>query len=395
MRTPPVEVGSRVELDAVDLVAGGDAIARISGFPVFVPSLYPGDRARVEIVEVKSGFARGVVEDLLFAGPQRRTLPCPIAGECGGCDWTELRLDYQLDAKRRILLDSLRRVGKFEPDALPSLAVHPSPLNYRLRSRLHFANDDRRPGFFAMRTNRVVPLSSECEVVGPQTLHHLADLENIAKGEPGGGSIETFENGADFAASVTGNEEDAAEVEIDVAGFHYELSTAAFFQVNRHLLTTMIRTVSEIAEGTKRKKTAFDLYAGAGFFTLPLAKMFEEVFSVEASPSGHRFAKRNTAAYPNVRLDGRTVEAFLRGTRRKADFVFVDPPRAGIHSSVSDAIGESAAETVCYLSCDPVTFARDASRLSRRGWKLTRLHLLDLFPNTHHIETLSSFERAS
>src|SRR5512140_1158151 len=202
MRTPPVEVGSRVELDAVDLVAGGDAIARLSGFPVFVPSLYPGDRARVEIVEVKSGFARGVVDELLAPGPQRRALPCPIATECGGCDWTELRLDYQLEAKKRILSDSLRRVGKLDPDSLPPLAVHPSPLNYRLRSRLHFSDDERRPGFFAMRTNRVVPLAPECEVVGPQTLRHLGDLENLAKEEESGGSIETFENGSDFAASI-------------------------------------------------------------------------------------------------------------------------------------------------------------------------------------------------
>lgn len=395
MRTPPVELGSRIELEAVDLVAGGDSIARVSGFPVFVPALYPGDRARVEIVEVKSGFARGVVDEILVAGPQRRSLPCPIATECGGCDWTELRLDHQIEAKKRILLDSLRRVGKYDVDALPPLVVHPSPLNYRLRSRLHFAADDRRPGFFATRTNRVVPLSDQCEVVGPLTIRHLSDLESLAAGEDGGGSIETFENGAVFSASIAGDESDAAEVTIDVAGFHYELSTASFFQVNRHLLTTMIETVTGIAAATKHRKTAFDLYAGAGFFTLPLAKLFDEVFSVEAAPSGHRFAKRNTAAFPNVRLDGRTVEAFLRGTRRKADFVFVDPPRAGLHPSVSDAIGESAAETVCYLSCDPVTFARDASRLSRRGWKLTRLHLLDLFPNTHHVETLSSFERAS
>src|SRR6476620_10109318 len=99
--------------------------------------LVAGGVARVRLVEVKKGFAKADLAELVTPSPWRRSMPCPIANECGGCDWTSLRLDKQLEAKQRILTESLRRIGKIDPATLPPIAIHPSPLNYRLRSRLH------------------------------------------------------------------------------------------------------------------------------------------------------------------------------------------------------------------------------------------------------------------
>src|SRR5687768_3660006 len=154
------------------LVAGGAAMARVDGFPVFAVNVFPGDVARVELFEVKKGYARADLVELVTPGPWRRAAPCPVAGECGGCDWTALRLDKQLEAKRQILLESLRRIGKIT-DA-PEITLHPSPLNYRLRSRLH--RDGDAVGFYAMRSNRVVPLAEECEVVGLETAHVIPSV---------------------------------------------------------------------------------------------------------------------------------------------------------------------------------------------------------------------------
>src|SRR5687767_14116609 len=169
----------------------------------------------------------------------RRAEPCPVAQECGGCDWTALRLDLQLDAKREILLESIRRVGKMDPAALPEIRVHASPLNYRLRSRLQVENGEL--GFFALGTHRVVPLPAACEVVGPAVISHLEALRERAK-RLDQGEIETLENSARFVTQP------GQTLTLDVEGFRFDISTETFFQVNRHLLSTLLRLVRETAE---------------------------------------------------------------------------------------------------------------------------------------------------
>lgn len=366
-----MQVGDVITITAGSLVAGGAALARVDGFPIFATNVFPGDVARVELFEVKKGFARADLVELITPGPWRRAAPCPIANECGGCDWTALRLDKQLEAKRGILLESLRRIGKIN-DA-PEITIHPSALNYRLRSRLH--RDGDAIGFYAMRSNRVVPLAPECEVVGVETA--------MAAAFESGGAADAVQIWELDGQLIT-----AGELTID----GYRLSTDAFFQVNRHLLQTMLRLVSGHASRVKNKQTAIDLYAGVGFFSAPLARMFERVIAVEGSPVSARYARQNLPGNAKV------IEAPVERHAQKlpeADFVFLDPPRAGTRQEVIRSIGQRTKEIIAYLSCDPVTFSRDASRLIASGWRLSTLDLLDLFPNTHHVETLSSFERAS
>src|SRR4051794_1406950 len=375
-----MNAGDEITVTPTELVAGGAAIARIDGFPIFATNVYPGDVAVVRLLEVKKGFAHADLVRVVEASPFRRAMPCPVANECGGCDWTALRLDKQLEAKQRILTESLRRIGKIDPATLPPIAIHPSPLNYRLRSRLH--RDGDKVGFYAMRTNDVVPLPRECEVVGVQTREHPREGE-------------TWE--------VDGRLITAGELMID--GYH--VTTDSFFQVNRHLLGTMRELVMKLAArvsgvGSRRlenadgptpdsRKTAIDLYSGVGFFSRPLAELFETVTAIEGSAAAHECAKRNVPA--NVMLVNAPVEWWVERMPR-ADFVFLDPPRSGARRNVIDAIADRTNAMVCFLACDPVTFARDASRLIASGWRLASLDLIDLFPNTHHVETLASFERA-
>ncbi|MBV9067588.1 MAG: class I SAM-dependent RNA methyltransferase [Acidobacteria bacterium] len=382
-----MNAGDEITITPTELVAGGAAIARVDGFPIFATNVYPGDVAVVRLLEVKKGFAHADLVRVIEPSPFRRAMPCPVASECGGCDWTALRLDKQLEAKQRILTESLRRIGKIDPATLPPIAIHPSPLNYRLRSRLH--RDGDKVGFYAMRTNDVVPLPRECEVVGAQTREHPREGE-------------TWEVDGKLVA----------EGEMVIDGYH--VTTDAFFQVNRHLLGTMRELVTKLAmrvsgvgcpvsENANQdpsdprpptpgsRTTALDLYSGVGFFTRPLAELFEHVTAIEGAEAAHECAKRNVPA--NVTLVNAPVEWWVNRMPR-ADFVFLDPPRSGARRNVIDAIAERATAMVCFLACDPVTFARDASRLIASGWRLASLDLLDLFPNTHHVETLASFERA-
>ena len=364
-----MRAGDTLTLTPTELVAGGDALAKIDGFPVFASNVFPGDVARVRLYEVKKGFAKGELVELVTPSPWRRAMPCPVANECGGCDWTALRLDKQLEAKRRILTESLRRIGKFDVAALPEIAVHPSPLNYRLRSRLH--RDGDAVGFYAMRSNRVVPLARECEVVGVETARRPVEGEQW-----------------ELANEIV---RDERELTLTVNEFTYRLHTRAFFQVNRHLLGTMLRLVSAHASRVQSRKTAVDLYGGVGFFTLPIARLFERVTMIEGSPLSAHYARMNVP--PHVKVIAAPVEGKMH-TLPDVDFTFLDPPRAGTRREVISTIAERTKEIIAYLSCDPVTFSRDASRLIASGWRLASLDLLDLFPNTHHVETLSSFERA-
>jgi len=404
MRTPPVVVNDRVVVEPVDLVAGGASISKIQGFAVFTHGIYPGDEARVVIREVKKNHANAEVEELLRPGPLRRTLPCPVASECGGCDWTSLRLDYQLAFKQKILTDSLARIGRFDPAGLPSIRIHPSPLNYRIRSRLH-RDETGQVGFYAFRSHKIVPLPEECEVVGPEVIARLRMITDTAAANDAA-SILTFENGSDLVVDLTQSASDDDEEQTTQSGqgsrttiaagpFRYTLSTTSFFQVNRHLLGRLINLVTSIAENTPPRRSAIDLYSGVGFFTLPLSRVFQRVVAVERSPGSAPLAALNSRPYPNIECVTDSVEDYLqRQKRRRFDFVMVDPPRAGVRTAVLDSMDRMSPRTICYLSCDPVTFSRDSAHLSRRGWILQTLDLIDLFPNTHHIETLASFRRA-
>ncbi len=185
--------------------------------------------------------------------------------------------------------------------------------------------------------------------------------------------------------------DDVREIAIDVDRYHFRLSTDVFFQVNRHLLATMLRLVRGHAERTVDRRRAVDLYAGVGFFTAPFAEVFERVVGVEGSGVAHHWALANAAA--NVEAVHAPIETWI-GNLPGAAFIFLDPPRSGAKPNVIDAIAKRAREVICFLACDPVTFARDANRLTASGWRLAALDLLDLFPNTHHVETLARFERA-
>jgi tRNA/tmRNA/rRNA uracil-C5-methylase (TrmA/RlmC/RlmD family) len=376
-----VNVGDEITVEPIELVAGGDALARVDGFPIFSTNIFPGDVAVVRLYEVRKGFAKASLVRIVTPSPFRRLQPCPVAGECGGCDWTALRLDKQLEAKRRILTESLRRIGKFDVTSLPPVAVHPSPLNYRIRSRLQ--TDGEKTGFYAMRSNRVVPLPVECEVVGTTTAARFGE-RRLSESK-----IQNPEPEIDLAIWELDGEliTDEREIMIRVAEFTYRLSTAAFFQVNRHLLPTLLRLMQDHARRVKTRHTAVDLYAGVGFFTVPLTRLFDRVIAIEGSPVSAKYARLNATA--------EVIEASAeRANFPKADFIFLDPPRAGARKEVVASIAKQAREMICYLSCDPVTFARDANRLIASGWRLSTLDLLDLFPNTHHVETLASFERA-
>jgi 23S rRNA (uracil1939-C5)-methyltransferase len=188
----------------------------------------------------------------------------------------------------------------------------------------------------------------------------------------------------------------------EVCGFKYRVSHLSFFQVNRFLIEELLKTVTANAHGA----LALDLYSGVGFFTLPLAKSFETVVSVDANLAATRDLYANAeAAGVTISSHNEHVEEFLRKTEEKPDFVVLDPPRAGLGAQAAEKLAELGAADIAYLSCDPSTLARDLAVLTNSPrkpkeiagpkirYEITEMHLFDLFPQTFHIETLVRLRR--
>jgi 23S rRNA (uracil1939-C5)-methyltransferase len=185
-------------------------------------------------------------------------------------------------------------------------------------------------------------------------------------------------------------------------GYTYRVSHLSFFQVNRFLIEDLLKTVTSNARGG----LALDMYAGVGFFTLPLAKAFEKVVSVDANLAATRdlYANAETAGV-SITSHNEHAEDFLKKTTEKPDFVVLDPPRAGLGAQAAEKLAELGAAEIVYLSCDPSTLARDLAVLTNSPrkpkeiagpkirYEISEMHLFDLFPQTFHIETLVRLRR--
>jgi 23S rRNA (uracil1939-C5)-methyltransferase len=170
-----------------------------------------------------------------------------------------------------------------------------------------------------------------------------------------------------------------------VGEFHFRVSHHSFFQTN----LTLLQEMQEIALGDVAGSRALDLYAGAGFFTLPLARRFERVAAVESHPASVRDLSSNVGVMgTRVRAHRKTAEQFLAVTSHNWDFAIADPPRAGLTTPVISGLLRIGAPRLVYVSCDPTTMARDLGKLCRARYRIESIHLLDLFPQTFHIETI-------
>jgi 23S rRNA (uracil1939-C5)-methyltransferase len=175
----------------------------------------------------------------------------------------------------------------------------------------------------------------------------------------------------------------------EAEGQVYRVSAGTFFQINRFLVPSMI----QLGVGERKGRLALDLYSGVGLFAVPLAQRFERVVAVESSPLSVDDLRANVPA--NVRVSSQSVEAYLSSVADtlKPDVIFVDPPRAGLGTTVSAQIDRLASRELVYVSCDPATLARDLKQLTSGGLKIAEMHLIDLFPQTFHIETCTVMRR--
>ncbi|HTA25050.1 MAG TPA: 23S rRNA (uracil(1939)-C(5))-methyltransferase RlmD [Terriglobales bacterium] len=424
-----------LQLTIEKLVYGGDGLARLPadengrGKAVFLPFVLEAEIVEASLLEQKRGFARARTDKIVQASPLRTAPKCPYFGECGGCHYQHTGYAHQLEIKVAILKENLRRIAKIELDT--DLIVHPSPeWNYRNHTRIQIRTEPEFAlGYYKFNSHQMLPVE-QCPISSPLINRALAaiwQLGRAGKMTLGVQEIEFFVNAEDSAlllqlhASNIRRQaakqivEDMKSVLPETAGISvlrrraghgseseqivslgagefvyntqrasYRVSHGAFFQVNRHLVDELVKTVTDGHSGD----IALDLYAGVGLFSKVLSQSFAQVIAVESSPTSHLDLAHNSPS--GVRTVPKTTEQFLEGVADKLrpNFVVVDPPRSGLGETVVRGLAGLGAGSMVYVSCDPATLSRDLAGLLSAGYRIQQAHVVDLFPQTYHVESV-------
>ena len=432
------------------------------GKAVFVPFVLAGETVEAVIMGEKPGFVRARPSKIIEPSPHRVPPTCPHFSHCGGCQYQHATYGHQLEIKKEILRENLRRIAKLELQC--EIQIHPSPpWNYRNRSRLQMRTQSEfTAGYFKFASHELLPVE-ECPISSPLINRGIATLwqsGRAGKAVDGVGEVEFFANADDTqlllellcapevrraAVRAWAEELSAAVPEIaGVAAFRerqkgvqeplvavgaseltyrtenagYRVGAGSFFQTNRFLADELIRIVTAGRSG----ELALDLYAGVGLFSTALACDFHHIVSVESSQTSAADLKYNLPT--NGKAIEATVEQYLGvardGTARvgsapprsldngrvrkskialpqqalpRPDLIVMDPPRGGLGDSVARAIATMAAPRLTYVSCDSSTLGRDLLPLLAAGYRVEELHLVDLFPQTYHIESVVQLVR--
>ncbi|MBX3300097.1 MAG: class I SAM-dependent RNA methyltransferase [Acidobacteria bacterium] len=382
-------VGDEIELTIERIVPRGLGLAFADGLTVFVRLAAPSDRVKVRLDEVRGRTAFGSISEIIEAGPGRRVPPCRHYGICGGCDMQHLTYEAQLAAKASIVEDCLRRLGKIESGPI---AIEPGPaeLRYRTRARWHVDLAHNAVGYLRFGSHEAVNVT-ECPVLADELADAMSEIRRDA--ETGRFLNEKAEvdaaSGSDGVSLWSPHLATAVkDVSADIGGLRYEYSAQVFFQGNAGAVPRLV----ELAIGGLSGTSALDLYCGVGLLTLPLATTFDEVTGVESSRTSVEFARRNAdrAGLGNVELRCETAIRYLDAAAgSRPDLVVLDPPRSGTERGVIEALIDVRPKQISYVSCEPSMLARDLRKLLDGGYRIDGITAIDLFPQTHHVETVA------
>lgn len=358
MRHPAayMKFGAELLLEITDVAYGGDGIARHDGRVVFVPFTIPGEKIRVRITDVRRGWARAVVRQILEPSPDRVTPPCPYFMRCGGCAYQHIAYERQLALKAHQVSETLRRIGK-----IPSPPVEPtrsSPLEYHYRNRITVHVHPPTIGFHGVKSERIVDVD-KCllaEEAVQQALTHLRSKKYLHPGP----------------ATLRANRQHAG-----------------FRQVNDGAAKILASVVIEMAE---TGASCVDAYCGTGFFARKLASNFQRILGIDWDERAITAAREDAQSQEDYRVGD--VEKLLPQTLEELpkSTVLLDPPSQGLSPAVIETLRNIQPPRLIYVSCDPATLARDIAKLSP-AYQLVRAVPVDMFPQTASIETACLLHR--
>jgi 23S rRNA (uracil1939-C5)-methyltransferase len=417
-RSPMPEI---LDLQLTAMAHGGSALGRYEGQVIFVPYAIPGERVRVEIVEAHRRWSQARLLEILEPSPQRVEPPCPYFGpdKCGGCHFQHIAYEAQLDYKHQVVVDQLARLGGLHEVHVEEMIGAAEPWGYRNHSQFSMTPDGHL-GFLTADSHQVVPVKAcllldplldelwtSLDMTWPQ-LHRLSLRCGSATGDLMAifelDHYEDFDITVDFSVSCVLLLADGEVVVLmgsphlveHVAGRDYRVSAGSFFQVNTAAAEALVVLVGDYLS-PEGGETLVDLYCGAGLFGLALAHQVNRVVGVEADPGAAADFRHNAQGLNHVELIEEKVQAALPrlGEAARDSLLVLDPPRSGAGKRVIDDIAQAGPRRIVYVSCDPATLARDARRFTETGYQLLQVQPVDLFAQTHHVESVALFTRAA
>jgi 23S rRNA (uracil1939-C5)-methyltransferase len=371
--------GDSCELTIQHLVAGGDGLGFLDGLAVFVPLAAPGEVLSVRIRSIRRDYAKAEILELVEPSPQRIEPVCPLYGECGGCNLMHLSYEAQEAARLGIFMEAFRRAGIGAEGLPPDLDLISSPpFGYRNRAQFH-----RGPGRtvgYARRSSNTIIAVQDCPIL----VQSLRDWLGTKGQEEQVGKSRFVAFGSPERVWVEGRD---TEVQVEVGGKPFLFHIQGFFQSNLAILDQLVARVCADLSGAR----AADLYAGIGLFGSFLKDNFDRVVCVEQDIQAVGYACRNVGR--DADFAAADMEAWTASTQAKAnyDYVVVDPPRTGLAPAVRSWLGRSRPPVVGYVSCDPVSLARDAAVLLASGYHIEQASIFDFYPQTGHVESYVRF----
>ncbi|MBF9018656.1 MULTISPECIES: class I SAM-dependent RNA methyltransferase [unclassified Oceanispirochaeta] len=363
---------------AEKVVPGGDGLFRIEGKVVFVPAVLEGETADIELVQQGKKFSRGRVLQLHETSPYRVEPFCSYYGRCGGCNFQHISYEKQLELKTSFVREHFRKFSSLEL-AEDFYFAASEPRAYRNRVQFHKAADGC--GFKKRGSDSVIKLKS-CPVLAPGLDKFLSSSETIKKDR------EIF-FGTD-SEYWSGRERE--NISIELRGKNIQFRSDLFFQSNLSLLPEMLDYIVEFSDESKSDSNhAMDLYCGVGLFSVFLKETYNKITGIELNPETESYYVNNMKG-SDFEFFGQSLEEWLTMHEgEKTDFIIVDPPRTGLSPEVRQFLIRMKVPGLVYVSCDPVTQARDTKELIEGGYEIESARGFDFYPQTHHMETVVRF----
>jgi len=450
----PVKAGERYKILIEDIGTGGEGIGHIDGFAVFVPKAIIGDITVIEIDKVNKKYAVGHMLSIVQPSPHRIKPPCPVSGQCGGCQIQAMAYAAQIVYKKKRVEASLLHIGKLNDVPVLDTLGMDEPWHYRNKAQLPIGIADNRPiiGFYAAGTHEIIDTDS-CLIQHPivdsvikATKYYVAKYKIPLYDEKNGmGLIRNVMVRTGFSSGqvmvvpvINGDALPYADQYINtlqqnvnglstvvlsinkqrtnvilgsecktlfgsghiidtLCGLEFKISPLSFFQVNPRQAEVLYNKAIEYA-GLSGSQTVLDAYCGVGTISLIASKAAAKVYGIEEIPAAINDAKENAllnGIYNTEFICAKAEDAIERFTDAKAriDVAIVDPPRKGCDKRFLEALTNLSPERIVYVSCDPATLARDLSFLAQNGYKVQVAQPVDMFPHTVHVETVVLMSR--
>ena len=378
-------LADEIEVRIEKIVTGGDGFGRWNGVPVFVPRSAPGDLLVGRVTERHPDYGRAEVVEVLEPGEGRRDPPCPHFSSCGGCDLQHIEDELQTRLRALSVEETLERLGGVRLQGKARI-VQADPWAYRHRAQVHVGTveGELRIGYRSRRGRQLVAVD-QCPVLMPELESLVSRLPRLLPVDPPRRLDLLVGDGGELSVAPKSAGLPHRGVVIAVGDWILELDARCFFQAHRGLLKALTETVVGDWEGER----GFDLFAGVGFFSLPLARRYGSVVAVEGDRVSGRYLQRNARRnrLDTVEFIHSAVESWIDRLPNRPDRVVVDPPRSGLPGKVRDVLCRRRPGRLTYVSCHPATLARDL-RSMQRYFEIESVTLVDQFPQTGHMEVV-------